>query len=82
MAKTMCKASDDKRGENAAKAAERLAGGKACFRCERCGRTSHKDDHLCKPEKVKPEKKVKPDKVKTTGAEEPVAAAPAGADGE
>lgn len=38
---------------DADKAAARKKDGKAYFECKKCGRTSHKEDHLCKPDKVK-----------------------------
>ena len=36
---------------DAEKAAARQAAGAAYFTCKKCGRTSHKADHLCKPDK-------------------------------
>lgn len=38
---------------DAEKAAERKAEGKVYFVCKQCQRTTHKEDHVCKPEKVK-----------------------------
>jgi len=48
----LCK-DHDKRKHDAEKAAERKDDGKSFFVCEKCKRESHKEDHLCKPEKVK-----------------------------
>ena len=39
--------------KDADKAAERREEGKATFVCAKCGRPSHNEDHLCKPEKKK-----------------------------
>ena len=38
---------------DAEKASERKAEGKAYYICRKCGRASHNEEHLCKPEKVK-----------------------------
>ena len=38
---------------DAEKVAERKAEGTPYYSCKKCGRVSHKEDHLCKPEKVK-----------------------------
>jgi hypothetical protein len=47
----LCK--DPKKAErDAEKAAERKADGKHFFICTKCGHASHKEEHLCKPEKV------------------------------
>lgn len=49
MAEHLCK--DQRQAEkDARKAAERLAEGKDCFTCAKCGRASHKAAHVCKPE--------------------------------
>ena len=37
---------------DAEKASERKADGKEYFICKKCDRTSHKEDHLCKPKKA------------------------------
>jgi len=48
----LCK--DDKQAKkDAKKADERKADGKPYFVCAKCGRQSHKEDHLCKAEKAK-----------------------------
>jgi hypothetical protein len=47
----LCKDSD-KTKHDAEKAAERKADGKAYYKCEKCDRTSHKEEHLCKPKKM------------------------------
>ena len=53
MSDHLCK--DKKQAEkDAEKAAERKADDKPIFICAKCGRPSHKEDHLCKPEKRKP----------------------------
>ena len=39
--------------KDAAKADARKEEGKTTFVCAKCGRASHKEDHLCKPEKAK-----------------------------
>ena len=49
----LCKASKKKVAADAEKAAERQAEGKTVYQCEHCKRLSHKEDHLCKPEKRK-----------------------------
>ena len=51
MAEHLCK--DKKQTEkDAKKVDERKDEGKSYFRCEKCQRVSHKEAHLCKPEKV------------------------------
>lgn len=54
----LCDAKKKKSEEDASRAAERQAEGKTVFACERCKRTSHKEEHLCKPVKVKSDAKV------------------------
>jgi len=47
----LCK--DEKKAEHdAAKAAERKAEGKTTYVCKKCGRVSHKEEHLCKPKEA------------------------------
>lgn len=36
------------------KVKERKGEGKSYYKCEKCDRVSHKEDHLCKPKLVKP----------------------------
>ena len=47
----LCK-DKDKTDSDAKKAKQRKADGKETFVCKHCGRTSHKEDHLCKPKSV------------------------------
>ena len=49
----LCKAKKAKVKHDAAKVEEKKAEGKTTYVCEHCHRVSHKEDHLCKPEKVK-----------------------------
>jgi len=52
MSDHLCK--DKKQAEkDAGKADERRSDGKTTYVCAKCGRPSHKEDHLCKPEKAK-----------------------------
>lgn len=47
----LCK--DPKKAEkDAQKAVEHKAAGESTFVCKKCGRTSHKEDHLCKPKEA------------------------------
>lgn len=48
---TLCK-NKDKVDHDAKKAAEHLDQGKNSFECKKCGRRSHKEDHLCKPKEI------------------------------
>ncbi len=48
----LCK--DKKQEEHdAKKVTERQAAARDYFRCKKCQRVSHKEDHLCDPQKVK-----------------------------
>lgn len=52
MADSLCK--DKKQAKkDAEKVDERKAESKAYFTCKKCGAQSHKEEHLCKPEKTK-----------------------------
>jgi len=47
----LCK-DQEKAEKDAAKASERKAEGKTTYVCKKCGRPSHKEDHLCKPKEA------------------------------
>lgn len=47
----LCK-DKEKAERDAKKAAERKAEKKSCYECKKCGRVSHKEDHLCKPKEI------------------------------
>ena len=36
------------------KVEEHIKEGKPYYKCEKCARVSHKEDHLCKPKLIKP----------------------------
>lgn len=48
----LCKESKDKEKHDHEKAMENKEEGKKYYKCKKCKRLSHKEDHLCKPEKV------------------------------
>ncbi|HEY3415472.1 MAG TPA: hypothetical protein VGM23_01195 [Armatimonadota bacterium] len=49
---SLCK--DEKKAKkDAEKVEELIAEGRSYYTCKKCGRVSHKEDHLCKPEKTK-----------------------------
>ncbi len=49
----LCKAEKATVKKDAKKAEARSEDGKKVFECSHCHRVSHKEDHLCKPEKAK-----------------------------